>query len=404
MNKLPHAYRHIARYIPSGQLESIINGVVKKSANDVDASYLIFKEMQQGIAQRGAKETEQLKNWGITIAGNLLNKYPDGTKKSGDVNARQKFAVELAGNYKLNALESKLQTFLAPASNADNDVKTAALRSLLKIAPQKNAALASHILYNENTPIDIRKRVANVLGDFASPAVYKVLGDVKNAPPELQAAIAIALAGSAQGKDIIFNMVKKGTITPRTLIEPKVEERILLGISSKQKSELDQLTAGLEPVSKERQELIDTRLAGFHALKEKPPVDSGKIVFIKNCSPCHTVKNEGGKIGPQLDGVGQWGAKALAEKVLDPNRNVSEAFKNYTIKLKDGKVMSGLYRRDAGEVMVFADIAGQEFSVPKNDIAERTASKYTLMPDQFGQVLSENDFNALINFLLHQKD
>jgi hypothetical protein len=71
--------------------------------------------------------------------------------------------------------------------------------------------------------------------------------------------------------------------------------------------------------------------------------------------------------------------------------------------MKDGKVITGLYRREAGEVIVFADMAGQEFSLSKKDIVERTASKYTLMPDHFGTVLSQNQFNSLLNYLLKLK-
>jgi putative heme-binding domain-containing protein len=74
------------------------------------------------------------------------------------------------------------------------------------------------------------------------------------------------------------------------------------------------------------------------------------------------------------------------------------------LKLKDGKVMSGLYRRDQGEAIVFAEANGQEFSVAKKDIAERQASKYTLMPDNFGTVLSQDEFNALLTYLLSLKN
>ena len=62
--------------------------------------------------------------------------------------------------------------------------------------------------------------------------------------------------------------------------------------------------------------------------------------------------------------------------------------------------MTGLLRREEGQVIVFADITGREFSVPKNQIAEQKASKYTLMPDHFGQVLSQDEFNALLKYLL----
>ena len=164
--------------------------------------------------------------------------------------------------------------------------------------------------------------------------------------------------------------------------------------------EFEAITASLEPISKERQTLIDTWLIGFNGITEPLSLDSGKMVFSQNCSTCHTIQNEGGTIGPQLDGVGKWGPRALAEKILDPNRNVSEAFRNYTITLKDGKVLSGLFRREEGEVIVFADMSGKEFSVPKNTIAEQKISKYTLMPDHFGNVLSQEEFNALLKYLL----
>jgi hypothetical protein len=62
--------------------------------------------------------------------------------------------------------------------------------------------------------------------------------------------------------------------------------------------------------------------------------------------------------------------------------------------------MNGLFRREEGEVIVFADVTGKEFSVPKNEIAEQKASKYTLMPDNFGEILSQDEFNALMRYLL----
>ncbi|MEQ8810206.1 MAG: hypothetical protein RIE59_14130, partial [Imperialibacter sp.] len=92
-----------------------------------------------------------------------------------------------------------------------------------------------------------------------------------------------------------------------------------------------------------------------------------------------------------------------AEKILDPNRNISQAFKTYTITLNDGKTLSGLFRRDEGELEVYANAAGQEFTVSKTDIKEKKASQYTLMPDTFGESISETDFDALLGYLLTQK-
>lgn len=399
-DRLSRLYEHLARYIPSGQLESVIASASRIKGNDADSEYLVFKGIQQGIARRGGKEDSQMQRWGTALAVRLLEKYPpDNTSKAPEVVSRQKFAADLAGKYKMRTLEPALLSFFKEGTNADTEVKVSALRSLLTMNTEKHALLAGKIL-QDTVPSGFKNRVASLLGDFSGPAVNKVLANVINAPPELQSAVVMSLAGTPEGKNIIFRKVRNGELLPRTLIQPKVEERILLNISDGQQKEFKAITAKLEPISKERQTLIDTRLIVFNSLTEPVSLDSGKMVFKQNCAACHTIGNEGGTIGPQLDGVGKWGPRSLTEKILDPNRNISESFRNYTITLKDGKVMSGLFRREEGEVIVFADISGKEFSVPKENIAEQKASKYTLMPDHFGNVLSQREYNALLKYLL----
>lgn len=108
-------------------------------------------------------------------------------------------------------------------------------------------------------------------------------------------------------------------------------------------------------------------------------------------------------IGPQLTGIGNWGPNALAEKILDPNRNVSESFRNYIVKTRDGKTLTGLFRREEGETIIFADVTGAEFAVAKSNIASQEASEFTLMPGNFGEVLSQEEFDSLLSYLLTQK-
>src|SRR3546814_11473358 len=74
-------------------------------------------------------------------------------------------------------------------------------------------------------------------------------------------------------------------------------------------------------------------------------VATGEKVFSANCASCHQVNGNGGNVGPQLTGIGNWGVNALAVKILDPNRNVLESFRTYTVKTKDGKVFRSEERR-----------------------------------------------------------
>ena len=94
--------------------------------------------------------------------------------------------------------------------------------------------------------------------------------------------------------------------------------------------------------------------------------------------------------------MGNWGRNALTTKILDPNRNISEAFRTYNITLKDDKTLSGLYRRQEGQLLVLANVGGQEFTLSKADIKEKTASPYTLMPEHFGETIKKEEFDALL--------
>jgi len=241
-----------------------------------------------------------------------------------------------------------------------------------------------------------------VAGEFPGASLNKVLTEVKQAAPDVQVAIVLALSASAEGKDLVFMKVRSGELNARTLLDPKVEERMQMNISQKQRDEFEKLTSTLDAVDNERQVLIDQRLKAFKQVKlASISIDSGSNVFSRNCSACHRrISQVGTGIGPQLHGIAKRGDVALAEKILDPNRNISEAFRSYTIRLKDGKVLTGLLRREEGEVLVFADFAGKEFSVSKKDIVEQKASRFSVMPDNFGTTLSQDEFNALLAYLL----
>ena len=195
--------------------------------------------------------------------------------------------------------------------------------------------------------------------------------------------------------------VYAGTLYTRILVQPGIEDRLLLNISEKQKEKFNQLTANLSPIDEAREKLIISRLNSFTSTPGVP--ESGKQVFAANCSACHQIANEGGLIGPQLDGIGSWGSRSLATKILDPNRNISEAFRVYTIKLKTGSVKTGLFRRDDEQSITYADAAGEEFVLSRNEIAEVQTSRHTLMPDHFGKVLPEKEFNDLLGYLLSVK-
>jgi putative heme-binding domain-containing protein len=248
----------------------------------------------------------------------------------------------------------------------------------------------------------MRRRFASALALWENPSAKQLLGEgLRNAPTELQETISMELVKSAEGKSQLIAFIKKGYAPARLLKNRTVEENLLANISPNQQKEFEALTANLVPISEERQKLIEERLAEF--TPDSKSFADGAVIFEQNCSSCHQIDKKGGLIGPQLDGVGNWGKTALATKILDPNRNITENFRTYNIALNNGQTVSGLFRREEGQTVVLADQTGKEFSVSKPDIKEMTPSKYTLMPDNFNTELSKEEFDALLTYLLNTK-
>jgi putative heme-binding domain-containing protein len=82
---------------------------------------------------------------------------------------------------------------------------------------------------------------------------------------------------------------------------------------------------------------------------------------------------------------------------------VDHAFWTTVLELADGDTLTGLFRREEGELLVLANAAGTEFQVPKADIVERRESALSIMPSNYGEALTEGQFRDLLGYLLDLK-
>src|SRR5439155_17438700 len=72
-------------------------------------------------------------------------------------------------------------------------------------------------------------------------------------------------------------------------------------------------------ISADREEIVKKLLP---LAKEKGDPARGKEVFTANCAVCHTFNGQGGKIGPDLTGIGARDRSEIFTDILDPNRSV----------------------------------------------------------------------------------
>jgi hypothetical protein len=68
--------------------------------------------------------------------------------------------------------------------------------------------------------------------------------------------------------------------------------------------------------------------------------------------------------------------------------------------MKSGDIVSALFRRVEGETVVVADEQGKEQVLKRADISEERVSRFSLMPDNFGETLSEEEFRNVLAWLM----
>lgn len=220
----------------------------------------------------------------------------------------------------------------------------------------------------------------------------------KRYPSRLQTQLAESLSKQPQGAAQLVTYAEKGIVSPQLLTGPAIQNQLEQATDPQLKKRLQKVLSTLPPREKQTQQNIATHLK-LHA-SFKLSVENGKTVFEKNCAVCHQLAGKGAVVGPQLDGIGNRGLERLLEDVLDPNRAVDINFRSMTIVTDEGRVFSGLKRREEGAVLVFVDNKGKEFTISKEEIEEQKQSPLSLMPANLLEILSPQQLHDLLAYLL----
>ena len=258
------------------------------------------------------------------------------------------------------------------------------------------------VMFDKDVAPELKERLLiAAAGSNVPDAQMDARDALKNMPYRVAVPIGLALAGTPAGADILLVAVKDGKAPQRLLQEKAILERLKGSNPPGWEKRVADLTKNLPPADQRIAALLKTRADAF--AKAKPDKAEGAKLFTKHCAACHRVGDVGGKIAPQLDGVGVRGVERLLEDILDPNRNVDQAFRARSITLTNDKTLTALMLRVEGEVLVVADLEGKEQRIPLKEIAVNRETMLSAMPANFDTVVPEADLHHIVAYLLDQK-
>jgi len=244
-----------------------------------------------------------------------------------------------------------------------------------------------------------RLRTISLLGRFDSPEIPgALLSRFDRYPTAERAAVLNTLTSRVNFAVALLDAVASGRVKRDQLTafhvrqleqlkDPDVDKRVVATWGAIHQSSAEQRT----------------RIARLEKIFEEAPLwaysgGAGREHFLKLCSQCHRLRNDGNPIGPELTGAGKNGVRYFLESIIDPNAVVGADYQMTTVETRNGDVISGLVTGESSGAVTIRTVTDQSV-IAKGDIVQRRKSEKSLMPEGLLDSLTDREQLELLKYL-----
>ena len=116
---------------------------------------------------------------------------------------------------------------------------------------------------------------------------------------------------------------------------------------------------------------------------------AGKKLFMNQCGKCHTLFEQGGKIGPDLTSYKRDDLDTMLLHIVNPSAEIREGYENYLVATTDGRTVSGFLADQNNQLVILRSAEGQTVTLPRDMIEEMQVTQTSIMPE--GALKEYND-------------
>jgi putative membrane-bound dehydrogenase-like protein len=136
------------------------------------------------------------------------------------------------------------------------------------------------------------------------------------------------------------------------------------------------------------------------ALTLKGDRDRGAAIFKQNCSTCHQIGTVGNQVGPNLATMKNRGPEAILTNVLDPNREVNPAWRDYVAVTVEGSTHNGVLVSESASTLTLRRAEAKETSLLRSDVEVLRDTGRSLMPEGLEKNLDSQAMADLITWMM----
>ena len=244
----------------------------------------------------------------------------------------------------------------------------------------------------------LRAAALNTLAAYDEPAIAgDVIKGYANMSDDVMAAAQGLLAARRTWAAQFLAAIEGETIDPRTVPRETVEKLLLLG-DSQISAQATKVFGPIKPAtSAELRAQIDRLAAVIRAGSGVPK--PGKQIFGQQCARCHTLFNNGGKVGPDLTTYRRDDLDTMLLNMVNPSAEVREGYTTHIVSMTDGRVLAGVVVEQDKKVVVLRGSDGKEITVARSDIEALRPSPSSIMPEGLLNNLSDQQVRDLFAYL-----
>jgi putative membrane-bound dehydrogenase-like protein len=273
--------------------------------------------------------------------------------------------------------------------------RLAAVR-LLSFAPFATAADPLRELLQPQHPAGLQMAAVRALANHADSAVADILlARWSGYSPALRREVLEALLARPDRLSRLLDAIDQNKVLPGQL-EPARLEQMRRYPDAKLRQRALKLLSG--QTTADRKKVLDDYQG---ALRLKPDIPKGKMVFKTVCSTCHRLENEGVEVGPDLlSALRNKSPDTLLVDILDPSREVDPRFLNYQVTTKAGRVFTGMVAAETASSITLRRAEKAEDTILRSQIEEIQATAKSVMPEGLETQLNKQDVADVIGYLL----
>lgn len=317
----------------------------------------------------------------VSQLGDAMAALPDAAKDKLLVLARKWNCLDLFPS-QLSATKLRLAAKVADAAAPDAE-RVEAARGLLRLADElANVKTALAQISIQATPA-LAGGLLSALNESRLPETgTEVLARWKTFTPAQKRAALNTLIRRGPWAAAVLDRLAAGDLVPKDL-DGGMWQALRNNPDRSLADRARELAEKTAKLSSDREAVVKQFLS---AAKKAGDLKRGKELYAQNCGVCHLFYGTGGKVGPDLSGIGVRAKDEILAEILDPNRSVEANYVLWTAETKSGETISGRLDTETQTSVEIYDLQGQKHAIQRKDLATLEASNQSIMPTGLEQV------------------